>query len=116
MSYMRSTASLICFLLALRSTMNTRVLLSSIFFIADSVVSGYLRTAYWSSFWRDGVLILGYLPSRVRFRVLGRWNTTEYRGFRLLLNPPFLTALAAFAATALASPLPFGAISAQRSN
>lgn len=39
-SYMPRTADLIWRLLASLSTMNTRVLLSSIFFIADSVVSG----------------------------------------------------------------------------
>lgn len=54
-------------------------------------------------------LILGYLASRVRFRVFGRWKTTEYRGVRLFLKLPFLTdlaALAALAATNLASALP----------
>jgi hypothetical protein len=33
-----------------KRTRKTSVLLSSIFFIADSVVSGHLSTAYWSSF------------------------------------------------------------------
>ena len=46
MSYIFLTAALIFFLSALRSTMKTRVLLSSIFFIADSVVRGYLRIWY----------------------------------------------------------------------
>jgi hypothetical protein len=40
-------ASLMAGLLALRSVMNTRVLWSSIFFMADSVVNGYLITVYW---------------------------------------------------------------------
>jgi hypothetical protein len=34
----------------------TRVLLSSIFFMADSVVRGHLSTAYWSSFSRPTAL------------------------------------------------------------
>ncbi len=51
-------------------------------------------------------LILAYLGSRVRLRVFGLWNTTENRGFRLFLKLPFFTALAALAATALASALP----------
>merc|ERR1712194_880307 len=40
-SYIALTASLILVLVAWMSTMNTRVLISSIFFIADSVVTGY---------------------------------------------------------------------------
>ena len=48
MSYRDLTAALICLLLAVKSTMNTKVLLSSIFFIADSVVNGYLMTRYLS--------------------------------------------------------------------
>ena len=46
MSYMRLTASLICFFVDLASTMKTRVLLSSIFFMADSVVRGNLRICW----------------------------------------------------------------------
>jgi len=42
-SYILRTASVIWRLFARTSTMKTSVLLSSIFFIADSVVSGYLR-------------------------------------------------------------------------
>lgn len=130
----------------------TRVLLSSIFFMADSVVKGYLRTAYASIFCTEAALqgprfvsrhqfvqgsssrrwqlddaqassrrlcshlpgnlaltshlILMYLGSRAWLRVLGRWKTTENRGLRVRLNTPFLTALAALEATALASALP----------
>lgn len=43
------TAALICGLLALKSVTNTNVLWSSIFFIADSVVNGYLIMAKWSN-------------------------------------------------------------------
>lgn len=45
-SYSFLTACLTCGLLALTSTMKTSVLLSSIFFIADSVVKGCLIIAY----------------------------------------------------------------------
>ena len=45
MSYSFFTDALIWGLLALTSTMNTRVLLSSIFFMADSVVKGCLMMA-----------------------------------------------------------------------
>lgn len=45
MSYSFFTACLIWCLFALTSTMKTRVLLSSIFFIADSVVKGNLIMA-----------------------------------------------------------------------
>jgi hypothetical protein len=48
-------------------------------------------------------LILEYLGSRVRWRVLGRWKTTEKRGLRCFFWIPFFTALAAFWANALAS-------------
>jgi hypothetical protein len=47
------TASLICFFVDLASTMKTRVLLSSIFFMADSVVRGNLRIC-WSMGGRVG--------------------------------------------------------------
>ena len=50
MSYNCLTACLICGLLARTFTMNTSVLLSSIFFIADSVVRGFLIIEYLSSF------------------------------------------------------------------
>lgn len=47
-SYIDLTAALICFLLALISTINTRVLLSSIFLIAFSLANGYLIALYLS--------------------------------------------------------------------
>ena len=73
-SYMRRTASVICLLLARVSTMKTSVLLSSIFFIADSVVRGYLRIWYWSSLFSLGTDRREYLGLRCSLRVLGRWN------------------------------------------
>jgi hypothetical protein len=72
MSYIFLTAALIFFLSALRSTMKTRVLLSSIFFIADSVVRGYFRIWYWSSLFLPGALTLGYFGSLGFFSVFGR--------------------------------------------
>lgn len=48
-------------------------------------------------------LVREYLGVRVRFRVLGLWKTTEWRGFRDFFHVFFLTALAAAAALPLAS-------------
>jgi len=48
-------------------------------------------------------LVREYLGVRVRFRVLGLWKTTEWRGFRDFFHVFFLTALAAWAALPLAS-------------
>ena len=50
--------------------------------------------------------VLGYLGSLVRMRVLGLWKITENLGLRVFLNEPFLTALAALVAVAVASVLP----------
>jgi hypothetical protein len=72
MSYIFLTAALIFFLSALRSTMKTRVLLSSIFFIADSVVRGYFRIWYWSSLFLPGALTLRYFGSLGFLKVFGR--------------------------------------------
>ena len=55
-SYSFLTASLTMGLLARLSTMNTRVLLSSIFFMADSVVRGNLTMLYLSSLKSKGVM------------------------------------------------------------
>ena len=73
-SYIRRTASVICRLFARVSTMKTRVLLSSIFFIADSVVSGYLRMAYWSSGLTFGTDLRENFGLRSRRSVFGRLN------------------------------------------
>ena len=100
------------------------MLLSSIFFMADSVVRGYLTTAKLSSLGGRGalhtqrrsqhVLIqcilgnhsatadlrshlhLGYLGARVCLRVLGLWKVVLYLGFLCFLWMPFFTALRAF--------------------
>merc|ERR1712086_647672 len=78
-SYKDLTASLIFSLVALMSTMKTRVLISSIFFMADSVVSGYLMTAYLSIFDKPCTDFLRYLPSRFLIRVLGKKKCTFFR-------------------------------------
>lgn len=70
-SYNFFTASLICFLLAVSPTMKTKVLLSSIFFIADSVVRGNLMISYAlevSPDFIDAGRTLGFLAN---LRVLG---------------------------------------------
>ena len=83
--------------------MNTSVLLSSIFFMALSVVSGCLMMLYWSSLGRLGMLLRGYLGRRMRLRVLGRWKWTVVRTLVLsLVWTPFRTAFFAFSASALA--------------
>ena len=74
MSYILLTAILILGLLAFKSTINTSVLLSSIFFIADSVVRGYLMIAQWSSLFTAGMDFRGYLGERSGRWVCGRWK------------------------------------------
>ena len=76
MSYILNTASLTFCLVARTSTMKTRVLLSSIFFMADSVVSGYFNTPNWSSLLVAGTDLRGYFGARFSCSVFGRWNVT----------------------------------------
>merc|ERR1711965_452896 len=71
-SYMALTASLICRLFAATSTINTKGLLSSIFFIALSVVKGYLMTRYLSIFARAGAAFNAYLGAFGGWKLLGR--------------------------------------------
>ena len=111
-SYNFLTAPLIFGLLARTSTINTRVLLSSIFFIADSVVSGCLMIANWSSLFVRGIDTRGYFGCRGNFKVLGRWNCTDVRTFRFAvdftpLRTAFLALFAVFFSAAFAPPLPF---------
>merc|ERR1712159_193851 len=94
-SYMRRTASVICRLVARTSTMKTRVLLSSIFFMADSVVSGYFRMQYWSSLLVLGIDLRGYLGSRALMRVFGLWKVALRRTLVVRFWVPFLMAFAA---------------------
>merc|ERR1719424_1232325 len=93
-SYMAFTASLIFCLLAVISTMKTRVLISSIFFIADSVVSGYLMIEYLSSFVRPATDLRGYFGSRFLIKVLGKKKWTFRRFLELLREMVCFTAFA----------------------
>ena len=98
-SYSFLTAALIWGLFARMSTINTRVLLSSIFFMADSVVRGCLMMAKWSSLLILGADRRGYFGFRVRLRVLGRWNCTDVRTFLFaVLWTPLSTDFLAFCA------------------
>ena len=99
---MRRTASVIWRLLARVSTMKTSVLLSSIFFIADSVVSGYLRIEYWSSGLTFGTDLREYLGLRSSRSVFGLWNLVLYRFVTVFLALAPARALAAFLAASAA--------------
>ncbi len=83
-------------LLALLSTMNTNVLLSSMVLMALSVLRGYLMIAYLSqvcSFW---TLFLAYLGVRARARVLGLLKVVLVQTLCFLMVwLPFLTEVAA---------------------
>lgn len=106
-SYSFLIASLICLLFALMSTMKTRVLFSSIFFIADSVLSGWTMTLNWSSRGTWGTLLRGYFPLRASERVLGRWKVVERRTLRVILEwSPFRADFFASVAFLLAGLLP----------
>jgi len=76
-SYCFFRASLICLLFALTSTMNTRVLFSSIFFIALSVLRGWMRIFAASRRGRWGIDLREYFGARESSRVLGRWKDVD---------------------------------------
>merc|ERR1719436_124248 len=97
-SYSAWTASLILGLVALMSTMNTKVLISSIFFIADPVVTGYWMIRYLSILSRVSVDFLGYFGSRGFFKVFGRKKCTLVRTFRTFFVTADLSAFATFPA------------------
>lgn len=113
-SYNFFTAPLILGLFARTSTMNTSVLLSSIFFMADSVVKGCLMMANWSSLFVLGIDTRGYLGCRGNFKVFGRWKWTDVLTFRFAvdftpLRTAFFALLAEVFSAALAPPLLFWA-------
>jgi hypothetical protein len=100
-SYILLTASLICLLLAFTSTINTKVLFSSILRMADSVFRGNLRMAYWSRRGVRGMDLRGYLGVRARRRVLGRRKVVDVRILRFTtplvpLSAAFFAAFAVF--------------------
>merc|ERR1719446_654829 len=97
-SYIAFTASLIFSLVARMSTRKTKVLISSIFFMADSVVRGHFMIAYLSILFRRCTDFRGYFGSRLLMSVLGKKKCTFVRTldfFRLMLC---FTALATFPA------------------
>merc|ERR1719331_3187489 len=71
-SYNSATAFLIWFLFDRVSTRKTRVLISSIFFIADSVVTGTLMILYLSMRGKCTVAFEGYFGVRFCVFVFGR--------------------------------------------
>jgi hypothetical protein len=83
-SYSVFNACLICLLFALTSTINTRVLFSSIFFIALSVFNGCTITLLASRRGTCGIDLRGYLGERESVRVLGRWKVVLVRTLRTL--------------------------------
>merc|ERR1712194_778444 len=93
-SYRARTASLIWGLFALMSTRKTRVLISSIFFIADSVVTGHWMILYLSILFRRFTDFLGYLGSRGLTNVLGLKKCTFVRTFLTFRETDALTAFA----------------------
>merc|ERR1719336_2233778 len=97
-SYMAWTASLMLILLDFTSTMKTKVLISSIFFIALSVVTGYWMMRYLSILQRPSTDFLGYFGSRFCFNVFGRKKCTLVLTFRCFRATEPLTALATLAA------------------
>merc|ERR1719333_1047762 len=110
-SYISATALLIWLLLARVSTMNTRVFSSSIFFIADSVVSGYLMILNLSSSGFFAIALRGYIGFRACFSVFGRKKCTFLRTFVCFFAIDFFTIfVVAFAfATFVAFSAGFGA-------
>merc|ERR1719223_1609492 len=80
------------------STRNTRVLISSIFFMADSVVTGHWIMRYLSILSRHSVDLRGYFGSRGFWRVFGRKKWTDVRTLRTLRVTAPLTALETFEA------------------
>merc|ERR1719389_927825 len=94
-SYICATASLIWLLFALTSTMKTRVLSSSIFFIADSVVRGYLIMRNLSMTCRFATDLRGYIGLRACFNVFGRKKWTFLRTLVCFFAIDFFATLAA---------------------
>merc|ERR1719174_731277 len=103
-------ASLICRLLAKVSTRNTNVLISSIFFIADSVVKGHLIMEYLSILFLLATDLTGHFGFRRIFRVFGRRKCTLVRTFFTLRETEDFTALATLPAFLAADFSALGAI------
>ena len=91
-SYIFLTACEICCLFARTSQMKTRVLLSSIFFMADSVVSGYLIQSHTSAS-NPTVRTQGaahteniHSPGRVASALIGIWLSRRLCRFQVILQ------------------------------
>merc|ERR550539_2377389 len=92
-------------LLARLSTIKTRVLVSSIFFMADSVVSGNLTILKRSSLGRCGTDRRGHLGWRGKCRTRGRRNLTVVRRLRSRVAcTPRSTLFLAFVALLFSAP------------
>ena len=74
-------ACLIWCLLALTSTGNSSVVLSSVFLMVDSVMRGNLMMAEWSSLFLLGVLFRGYLGCLLSHSILGCLKVSEVQIF-----------------------------------
>ena len=72
--------------------------------MADSVVSGYLRMAYWSSGLTLGTDLREYFGLRSRRSVFGRWNLVVYRLATVFFPVAPASALAALAAVSASLP------------
>merc|ERR1719401_2603834 len=92
---------------ALMSTRKTSVLISSLFFIADSVVTGHVMMRYLSIRPRVSTDFRGYFGSRFLMSVFGRKKCTfvlTFLAFRVtaplaaFFAPPSAAAFAAFGA------------------
>merc|ERR1719362_1472816 len=97
-SYKVWTASLIWVLEARTSQTKTRVLISSIFLMADSVVTGHLRMRYLSILFIWKTDFLGAFGVLFLVRVLGRKKCTLVRALRCLTASLPLLFWAAFLA------------------
>merc|ERR1719517_374570 len=98
-SYIWRTASLIFSFVALMSTKKTSVLISSIFFMADSVVTGHWMILYLSINGRLSTDLRGYFGSRFLIRVFGLKKCMFVRTFFALSFACWACFFGAMAAT-----------------
>merc|ERR1719394_2216194 len=100
-SYMPLMASRIVHLVAFKSTRNTSVFISSIFFIADSVVTGHLMILNLSILFLFSTDLFGYLGLRFVSWVFGRRKCTLVRTFFTFRDTEALAAFVPFGASAI---------------
>merc|ERR1719401_185043 len=99
---------------ALMSTRKTSVLISSLFFIADSVVTGHVMMRYLSFRPRVSTDFRGYFGSRFLMSVFGRKKCTFVLTFLTFRETAPFTAFATLAALSAPAAAFFGAIAAER--